>query len=1204
MARTSPAPNIPPIPGMCPGVAVAGGGGGGGGAGGKGSKKGKGKKSAGKKKGKNNAKGGGKKGKGSQKAKDCGKGGCGNPHSSKGKGDPVDVLSGAVTTLPISLVELPGPLPLSLTRQYNSHHAEVDVGLGFGWTHSLAWTLEVRARSLVIHDPDGEEHLVDAVPRVDETIPAPNGWRLHRTSWGYVLDLDDDLFHVFSVNDTRTHRWLLSAIEDHAKNRILLTYEDGLLVEVLDSVGRRVHFNRERSRHLHTMVVAPGGSESSRTIAEFTYDANGDLRAVTDAAGAHWRYAYLDHLLVRQTDRIGGTFYYAYDAARRCVETWGDLDGRPDPSISPEAPSVLADGRTRVKGYRHVRFDYVLAGYSEVIDSTSVERFEGAPEGAIALSAVGSCVTDIVYTEAGHVAEFADGAGGRTTFERDERGRLLRSTDPAGRTTTVRWDDGGHVVEVVDPKGVRTIDSFDYRGFIESHQDPDGAVTTYRHDERGLLVEENDPVGARTLIAYDRHGNAIELQTPDGARLQRTYDAYGNCTSEADGYGNRIFLAYDEMNRCTSRTNADGSRLLFEYDAEGRLIRQGQDGYAPIVLTYGIHEDVHTIRDELGNTVVFEYGLEGQLLRIVDEKQRTYRCSWDACGNLRSEQFFDGREVSYSYDAANRLTLATVERGQTVAFEYDAAGQVVRRSLPDGEEEYEYDAVGDIVAIKTADVQLTYVRDPIGRVIEEHQTVGGETVSIWTRYDASGEEIERRSSLGHVDVLRRDANGNVIERQVNGHRLTAQYDGNGRRVGLAADGLGVISSEWSSAGYLACRRILTPDGAPLAERLTEYDLAGSLHRVTDSRMGELLLDHDAMGRLTRARRASGVESYSYDECSNVRRDGEHRAYSSGDRLDELDDTRFMWSDNGCLMSRTRGASTVAPASTHFEWASDGRLAAVSTDDGSRIQFTYDPFGRRHTKRVQRADGTQHLIRFVWDGDVLLHERSESLTDDGRSEQRLRTYVFDDDLVTPIAHETLDETNQASLTLYETDALGTPIRLLTRTGVEDVDIDTWGMASASATNLRFPGQYFDSETGLSYNKFRYYDPETCRFISTDPSGLDGGLNPFVAPWDPYSLCDPDGLRFSDATKKKAMEKARGPDGKVHCQAEGCGKVVVKGKKSVSKTLPNGKPNPAYKKPPPNEMQFDHKKPRAKGGSDSARNCQVMCRKCNRGKSDKY
>lgn len=1203
MARTSPAPNIPPIPGMCPGVAVLGGGGGGGGAGGKGSKKGKGKKGAGKKKGKNNAKGGGKKGKGSQKAKDCGKGGCGNPHSSKGKGDPVDVLSGAVTTLPIALVELPGPLPLSLARQYNSHHAEVDEGLGFGWTHSLAWKLEVRARSIVIHDPDGEEHVVEAVPRVDETVPAPNGWRLHRTGWGYVLDLDDDLFHVFSVDDARTHRWLLSAIEDRAKNRILLTYEDGLLVEILDSVGRRVHFNR-RSGHLQTVVVAPGGPEPSRTVAEFKYDSGWDLCAVADAAGAHWRYTYQNHLLVRQTNRTGGTFYYAYDASRRCVETWGDLSGRPDPSISPEAPSVLADGRTPVKGFRHVRFDYVLPGYSEITDSTSVERFEGAPEGAIALSAVGSCVTDVVYTEAGHVAEFADGAGGRTTFERDERGRLLRSTDPAGRTTTVRWDDSGHVVEVVDPKGGRTIDTFDYRGFIESHQDPDGALTTYRHDERGLLVEENDPVGARTLIGYDHHGNAIDLQTPDGARLQRTYDAYGNCTSEVDGYGNRIFLSYDDMDRCTSQTNADGSRVHFEYDAEGRLVRQGQDGYAPIVLTYGIHEDVHTIRDELGNTVVFEYGLEGQLLRIIDEKQRTYRCSWDGCGNLRTEQFFDGREVSYAYDAANRLTLATLERGQTIAFEYDAAGQVIHRSLPDGEEAYEYDAAGDIIGIKTADVQLTFVRDLIGRVVEEHQTVCGETVSIWTRYDASGEEIERRSSLGHVDVLRRDANGNIIERLVNGHRLTAQYDRNGRRTRLAAEGLGMISSEWSPAGHLARRRILAPDGAPLAERLTEYDLAGSLHRVMDSRIGELLLDHDAMGRLTRARLASGVESYSYDASSNVRRERERRAYSSGDRLDELDDTRFLWSDSGFLMSRTRGASTIAPASTHFEWTSEGRLAAVSTDDGSQVQFTYDPFGRRHTKRCRLPDGTERFTRFVWDGDVLLHEWSDVPTDNSASVRHLRTYVFDDDLVTPVAHTTSHGAEKALLTLYETDALGTPIRLLDQAGIDDVGIDPWGQSMSSSTSLRFPGQYFDAETGLSYNKFRYYDPESCRFISVDPSGLDGGLNPFVAPWDPYSLSDPDGLRFSDATKKKAMEKARGPDGKVHCQAKGCGKVVVKGKKSVSKTLPNGKPNPAYKKPPPNEMQFDHKKPKAKKGSDSIRNCQVMCRKCNRKKSDKY
>jgi len=59
-------------------------------------------------------------------------------------------------------------------------------------------------------------------------------------------------------------------------------------------------------------------------------------------------------------------------------------------------------------------------------------------------------------------------------------------------------------------------------------------------------------------------------------------------------------------------------------------------------------------------------------------------------------------------------------------------------------------------------------------------------------------------------------------------------------------------------------------------------------------------------------------------------------------------------------------------------------------------------------------------------------------------------------------------------------------------------------------LRFQGQYFDAETGLHYNRHRYYDPETARFVTQDPIGLDGGVNLYQYAPNPMGWIDPLGL----------------------------------------------------------------------------------------------
>jgi RHS repeat-associated protein len=108
--------------------------------------------------------------------------------------------------------------------------------------------------------------------------------------------------------------------------------------------------------------------------------------------------------------------------------------------------------------------------------------------------------------------------------------------------------------------------------------------------------------------------------------------------------------------------------------------------------------------------------------------------------------------------------------------------------------------------------------------------------------------------------------------------------------------------------------------------------------------------------------------------------------------------------------------------------------------------------------------------------------------------------------------------QGELYYVHNDHLGTPQVMTDRGGsiVWHATYDPFGMADVDTAstiemNVRFPGQYFDIETGLQYNYFRYYDPISGRFITSDPIGLDGGINLFAyVKNNPNKYFDPYGL----------------------------------------------------------------------------------------------
>ncbi|WP_438043737.1 RHS repeat-associated core domain-containing protein [Sorangium sp. So ce128] len=1140
---------------MNPGVFVLGGGGDGGGAGGRGGGAGKDKQGANGKNGGDSASGGGKGACGSGQNG----GACPNHHGKKGsgkgsKGDPVDIVTGRVFTIPVTDVHLPGPLPLTLTRSYTSAARDRDVGLGRGWYHSYAWEVEVhRGRTRLW---TGNGMYVDFTPmRVGESAVGPSGWLLVRGQTGFVLDRGDGRWLVFE--HAWQDRYLLSAETDSHDNRISFFYKEGVLAQIVDSVGRKVEVRSTREGRIASFEVKNAAHRGQLVpFARYRYDDAGDLVLAEDAMGAATRYTYTDHLLTCQEHPTGLCFTFRYDGEARCIETWGAFPGRDDESLAADVPAVLADGTTAAKGIFHTKLEYGPDNYVEAADSISVERFFGNDFGSVDKAVTAAGVFCRTYDALGNLLSFTDATGATTRWERDARGRELRITDALGRVTTFERDADGHIRRAVDPAG----------GVIETGRltgglvwrDAIGATFEVHFDRRGLTTRTVAPNGGQTLYRYDDHGNLIERTDPTGAVTQYTYDYWGRRQSMRDASGAMVTYAYDDAGRLRSERTPDGGVTRYEYDPSGNCTSIWHPSGHTTTHRYAGYNRIVETREPDGRISKYRYNREGRLVEVHNSHGEVHRIRLNAARLVSEEVTFDGRTLRYRYDAMGRVVQFENGLGEKTGYVYDLVGRVVEHQYPDGGvETFEYDELDYIIAAHGPTGDIYFERNLLGWVTCERQVSGGETFSVETKHDLMGNAVERKTSRGHRQTWVRDVAGRALRVTLDGSeelgvvrdalgRETARYLPGGGRVDVVYDGLDRMVQRTVSRGVAGP---VVAAGQPdwigaLPHDLTlrqavHYTPQGDVAAIDDDRSGAERWEHDPRGQVLARTDVHGQgEHFRYDAEGNVRELGSgapEREYGRGNVLLRRGPVSYVWDGDGRLIKRRVVMPSGQEATTSYEWNGAGLLSAVVRPDGVRIEHAYDPFARRLEKRVLRRDeggrmDTLSTTRFIWDGDTLVHEIKREWGPEGERVTQERTYCTDEETSAPWAQKDArsgGDAVSAEWYYYLNDPVGRPERLLDAAGNVACELDrtVWGAArpregARTETPLRFLGQYYDDETGLAYNRYRYYDPAVGRYISVDPVGLLGGQNGFsYAGNRPTKMVDPTGLMFASIIRRE-------------------------------------------------------------------------------------
>ncbi|CAM5621005.1 hypothetical protein SAVIM338S_05814 [Streptomyces avidinii] len=628
--------------------------------------------------------------------------------------------------------------------------------------------------------------------------------------------------------------------------------------------------------------------------------------------------------------------------------------------------------------------------------------------------------------------------------------------------------------------------------------DPAGAVTRTQRDALGRPVRITDPAGGDTRLEWDSDGQLARRTGPDGATESWTYDGEGNLLSRADASGGVTRFEYTHLDLPVARTGPDGARYEFEHDSELRLTR------------------------------------------VTNPQGLTWDYAYDADGNVVSESDFDGRTLAYHVDAAGRLAARTDALGGTISFERDQLGQVTSKDVDGEVTTYAYDRAGRLLEAAGPAGELRYQYDRRG--FTKTELVDGRPITY--AYDALGRRTCRTTPTGHATSYAYGADGKPHRLTTGGRPVEFTHDAAGRELARVFGDTITMTSAWDEAGRLSEQHIIAGERA-VNSRAYAYRADGHLTSVVDRLRGTRTFDLDQAGRVTAVHAQGWTERYAYDAAGNQTSaswpsghpGGEAtgpRAYA-GTSLTRAGDVRFEYDALGRVTLRQKTRLSRKPDTWRYAWDTENRLTSVTTPDGARWRYRYDPLGRRTAKQRLAPDGESVVeeVRFTWDGLTLCEQTTDqpdqpntvALTWDHRGDvplaQTERILTADD------RQKEIDR----RFFVIATDLIGTPTELIDESG--DIawrsratlwGTTAWSRDSTTYTPLRFPGQYYDPETGLHYNYFRHYDPETGRYTSPDPLGLAPAPNPVAYVANPNSACDPLGL-MPKYTKEEKAQKAK-------------------------------------------------------------------------------
>ncbi|MDR2950593.1 MAG: DUF6531 domain-containing protein [Prevotella sp.] len=1038
-------------------------------------------------------------------------------------GEPVDAATGRVYTNNIDF-ELPGPIPIQWERTYYSD-AEVSGPLGYNWHHRYNMGILNVGGCFALRHSDGRESALPELIQGESYFDRKEQLAWSKDENGYWLEDAAGLLYRFEGPKNRHGYQMLSSINTKDGFSVRFRYDGkGDLFQIIDSREQKVNIDTDNEGRIVQISVFRKEDEQEIHLVRYKYDNTGNMVETIDALNVSKYFVYDGHLLTKLTNQSGLSFHWEYKGKgnkARCVHTWGD-DGVLEYWMEyKKGLTTTRDNRGYTTEYYHDERSLIY----KIIDANGgVTRREYNDEQELEVIVNPEGISrKFIYNDFGKIVQRIDGNGEQTTYKYDENRNITQVTSPGGASLHWEYDHYGRIIKRTTLAGNKL--SYHYDGaLLESITDTDGNSFRFR---------------------YNQYNDLEELLYPAGISRRWEYDSLGHLLLAEDVKGNITTLEYDKAGNVTKLTEADGNVHSFTYDKSGNLIK-AKDKLREVAFAYG-PMGIMKSRSQNGKSVHFDYDNYLQLHTIVNEGKEKYTFELDGLGQVVKETGFDDIQREYIRDNAGRVTKVLRPEGRWTSYLYDGTGNVVKEEQYDDTfTAYHYNADGMLIEALNEEGKIVMKRDRTGRITQEIQ--GGQTINrlynkkgfctqltsslgadIRMDYDKYGDLESMQASDSWRADWTRDNTGLELHRQLTGgiHIHTGR-DNFGRETRKS---IGVNSIEQSSKAY-------------------QWGMGNRLQGIEDELTGaHTSFNYDAFDNLIQAdyKEQNKPAETIYrvpDKIGNLfeQSDRTDRKYGKGGRLKEDNNYFYHYDVEGNLcfkeIKQNKGYTNFGKQAIEkkygikfkasgtgwlYEWAANGMLKKVVNPEQGKIRFGYDALGRRIYKQTKTC--TTH---WIWNGNVPLHEWQ---TYDEEALIEAITWVFEMGGFVPCAKVQ----NGKSYSIV-TDYLGTPTHMYDQQGQKTwhAQLDIYGRvrtfdgSDISDCPFRYQGQYQDSETGLYYNRFRYYDPEVGNYISQDPIKLMGGarlygyvhdtnawIDEFGLLGDEVEWIDPNKLNYSQA-----------------------------------------------------------------------------------------